>query len=216
MFDRTPNARVAGGGRVGQNASMAYAQPTPGGPVWSCGTDPANCSAGVQRTFLGADSVDRATVPGIVMPTQIPGTTTNVSTAANTGNFWTIPPIVATAATQSYFIGTFTPRCPVKALALYINSLTVTVGVEIIGLFIGMNGAQNNVNLMMMNGQLGGAIPADAFADLNACVPLLDVDQCATPQCPFILVGRTMLNQNAAVTTTAHIVRASLIVERCG
>lgn len=223
MFARhtTPGARVAGpGARVAQNVMMDQ-----GAPAYA----PPACAPGVgcvaTRGFLGPDAA--ATVDQTLLPATIPGTSTAVSytisgtgNAGAGGNFGIIGLVAVgavTIAAPTYFILSFTPRCAVKALALYVNSLTVTVGVEFTGLFIGKSGANNQQNLLMMTGPVGtGSVSADAFADLNACVPLLDIGQCATPQLPFILVGRIMPLQNAAITSTAHLVRAALVVERCG
>lgn len=184
MFDRNK-----GGAHVGQQNLMG----APCGPVSDPWARPG------RRTMLGSDATV-ATAP--YAPTTIPilgGTPVNT---------------IGSSAAGTAFMLTFTPKSPVKAVALFMDPDNA-VNTELCGLFVGAQGAQNLENLFAQNGGSSangiGYIPASAFEDLNACVPLLEAGP-ANFMCPFILVGRTTSGTNATTST----LRASLVVDYTG
>jgi len=179
MFDRNK-----GGAHVGQQCdNFGYRGGAPCGPI-------ANVVSG-RRTMLGSDATV-ATAP--YAPTTIPGLG---GTPVNT---------IGSSAAGAAFMLTFTPKSPVKAVALFMDPDN-SVNTELCALYVGAQGAQNGDNLFAQNGMTNGYIPASAFEDLNACVPLLEAGP-ANFMCPFILVGRT-----TSGTATTCTLRASIVVD---
>lgn len=149
----------------------------------------SSCGVG-RRTFLGSD----ATVAGApYAPTTIPSLG---GTPVNT---------IGSSAAGTAFMLTFSPKCPVKAVALFMDPDNLAT--ELCALYVGVHGANNVENLFGQSGASVGWIPATAFEDMNACVPLLDAGP-ATYMAPFILVGRTTASTSATTT-----IRAALLVD---
>ena len=169
------NAKV-GGAHVGQQGFAGCYTP--------------NCGPSGRRTWLGADG----TVAGApYAPTTIPGLG---GTPTNT---------IGSSAAGTAFMLTYTPKCPVKAVALFMDPDNLAT--ELTALYVGAQGAQNGENLLANNGANNGWVPATLAEDSNACMPVLEAGP-ANFMCPFILVGRTVSGTN-----TTQTVRSAMLVE---
>lgn len=193
MFDRTPvrgSAQVAGGARVGQNFDPNAQNAQTRQQVFGCGVDPQSCNPNVIRTMVGFDTTPRAT-PYV--------DTAVVNTIANT------------AAAATAWGVTISPKCPMRVLAIYFGSATVAHSSALVlrAAYVGANGQRAQDNLLAQLRE-SAELPLDVFADLNACVPLFDMNVCISQDCPLILTGVTTAISGSLIT-----VRGGLIVEKC-
>lgn len=114
-----------------------------------------------------------------------------------------------TLGTPASWVLTFTPKNPIRVLAIYIDPVQTADEVQVEALYTGLQAYQLKDNLLAMNGPTAGAIPGRAFTDLNACVPLFKLDAVASYTCPFILVGRTLATQTSLNLAACLVVAAA-------
>lgn len=181
--------------KIGNSISNLRGGATVGADAFQCANVPPNS---LQVGMLGADITPAQPPfgPAVGASTDFPLQTGNALSGVALG-------------TPASWVLTFTPKNPIRVLAIYIDPVQTADEVQVEALFIGLQAYQLKDNLLAMNGPTAGVIPGRAFTDLNACVPLFKLDAVASYTCPFILVGRTLATQTSLNLAACLVVAAA-------
>lgn len=135
--------------------------------------------------------------------------------------------VYGSATAGDRFMVTATPRSRARGLAIFIDQKAVYWGssLEVIGVYIGVQNAHAENNLLAHSGQLSAGVSSNAFSlsspydsvlqttrGVGGCIPLLGLSE-ATPNCPFIIALRATINIGEFESIGTQRIQGAVVVD---